>query len=295
MAISLFKKKADKFDYDISRNCKVCDNIFKGRYCNVCGEKVTEQYERSMLNFLHSLLNAFTFLDGKFVKSIKLLIARPGELSSNISNGIRVPFMNMVSLFFVANFFYFFFPVFDSYNSSLHSQLNLQGAHSVRANEIVNEHLSKNKISMEYFEKEYNGQSTNLSKTLVVVLVIIFAALSGVINYSRERFLFDHILFSLEFYSFQILINLVILANAILYLIKLVASWGWDWLVLLSDGVFTIVAMALSLSWLIAAEMNFFKQQWYWAIPKGVLLMALMIESIKIYRMLLFYVTMKTL
>ena len=110
MEFKFFKRKPETFDWEVTRICKVCSNTFKGCSCNICGEKVIEQNERSFLNFLDSLLNAFTFLDGKFIKSLKLLVIRPGQLSRNIADGLRVPYMKMVSLFFVANFFYFLFP-----------------------------------------------------------------------------------------------------------------------------------------------------------------------------------------
>ena len=33
------------FDFEVTRVCKACRNIFHGRYCNHCGEKVTEPGE----------------------------------------------------------------------------------------------------------------------------------------------------------------------------------------------------------------------------------------------------------
>jgi hypothetical protein len=109
MAFHPFRRRIDTFDLEVTRTCKVCNNTFHGRYCNICGEKVSEPYERSFLNFLDGIVNAFTFLDGKFLKSLKLLILRPGQLSRNIADGKRVPYMKTISLFFVANFFYFLF------------------------------------------------------------------------------------------------------------------------------------------------------------------------------------------
>lgn len=109
MKFDFFKKKQDMFDFEVTRICKVCSNTFHGRYCNVCGEKVSEPYERSFLNFLDSLLNAFTFLDGKFIKSLTLLITRPGQLSRNIADGLRVPYMRWFRSFLWPTFFISFF------------------------------------------------------------------------------------------------------------------------------------------------------------------------------------------
>ncbi len=295
MALRLFKKRVDTFDYEASRTCKVCNNAFKGRYCNVCGEKIIEPDERSIRSFLKELFGAFTSLEGKLISSLILLVRRPGQLSKNISNGQRVPYMKMMSLFLVTNSFYFFFPVFDSYNSSLQTQMNNLGRHSDRVTAIVEKYVSEKKISIGEFEKQYNEQSTNLSKTLIIILVVMFSLGSAVINYSKGKFFFDHLLFSLEFYSFQILLNLVILANVFVYIIRTAFRLGWNWNFLLSDNFFTILGTLTLMYWLFFAERNFFNQKWYWSIPKAILLLTVMIKSVDIYRMMLFYITMETL
>ena len=290
-----FKKKENAFDLEVPRICKVCSNTFHGRYCNICGEKVFEPHERSLLNFFDTLLNAFTFLDGKFIVSLKLLLTRPGQLSRNIADGVRVPYMKMVSLFFVANFFYFLFPVFDSYNSSLHTQLNSLGNHSVQAKEIVAKKLEKEQLEMKDFQRDYQSQSTNLSKLLIILLVLAFTGVLYVVNYSRTNFFFDHLLFSLEFFSFQLLFNAVIIANFFKGLIYVGGLGGFNWSVLLTDSFFTIVVL-ISLSYFLArGQYLFYRQKWYWVIPKTVLLIFLLQQTVHLYRKMLFYVTLWSL
>ncbi len=295
MAISFFTKRDDHFDYELTRNCKVCNNAFKGRFCNVCGEKVIEPYERSFREFLDGLLNAFTFLDGKFWRSFKLLILKPGQLARNISEGRRVPYMRMISLFFVANFFYFFFPVFDSYNSSLSTQLNSLGEHSIQAKAIVKERIEKDKIAIEDFQREYQNQSTNLSKLLIVVLVVVLTLFLMVSNYSKQNYFFDHLLVALEFYSFQLLVNLVIIANVFLWVIEIGNPYNVDMNFLLTDQVFSSITSVILIYFLFRQQISFYSQKWYWAAPKAILILFLIGQSVHYYRMMLFYVTMWTL
>lgn len=286
-----FKRKEDTFDFEATHICKVCNNTFHGRYCNICGEKVMEPRERSLIFFFDSLLNAFTFLDGKFLSSLKLLIGRPGQLSRNIADGIRVPYMKMVSLFFVANFFYFLFPVFDSFNSSLYTQMNNLGEHSVLAKEIVTERIKKDQIDISEFQRDYQNQSTNLSKLLIVFLVVMITGILMVVNYSRITYLFDHLLFALEFYSFHLLLNLVILSNATLLLVQFVNNFGWDWTPLLSDQVFSLIVGTSMLYFLFRGQQIFYKQKWYWAIVRTAVIFYLIPFTIYFYRISLFYIT----
>lgn len=288
-----FSRRKDTFDYELSRVCVTCDNKFKGKFCSHCGEKIRNHEERSILGFLENLLNAFTFLDGKFFKSIKLLITKPGQLSRNIVDGSQVPYMKMLSLFFVANFFYFIFPSFDSFNSSLNTQMNLLEGHSEQVTTIVNNHLTNEGITLDEFRKDYESQSTNISKLFVIVLALGFTVILAVINYSKKIYFFDHFLLSLEFYSFLILFCYVFIPGILMLIIRGVAGiFGADWSVILSDNIFYFVMIFILGYFLFRSQRNFYYQKWYWALPKVVLLLFLMRETWNLYRRMLFYITM---
>lgn len=102
-------KKIDSFDYKIQRTCKNCENQFAGRFCNICGEKVIEPKDRSLLKLFENIFNAFTFVDSKFWKSFNSLLFKPGRLSEHISSGIQVPYMSLLGLFFWQIFYISFF------------------------------------------------------------------------------------------------------------------------------------------------------------------------------------------
>ena len=100
MAFLIFKKTRDSFDYQVIRICKNCKSNFSGKFCNRCGELVVDVADRSLAKMAESLLSAFTFLEGKFWRSFKLLIVQPGKLSEQIRDGVQVPYMKLVGLFF---------------------------------------------------------------------------------------------------------------------------------------------------------------------------------------------------
>jgi hypothetical protein len=291
MSIAVFRKKPDPFDYEVSRICKACGTMFHGRFCNRCGEKVFEPHERSILNFLDSVLNAFTFLDGKFLKSLKLLITRPGQLSRNIADGIRTPYMKMVSLFFVANFFYFIIPTWDSFNSSLYSQMHSLGRNE-KAARMVNERLEKEHITIEQFREKYQAESTNLSKMLLVLLALMFTIVLMVVCFARKFYFFDHLLFSMEFFSFHILVNLLVLTYFFFGIIKVGDRVGFNARFLVTDQVFSMITWVTMGYFLIRGLMTFYGQKWYGAAIRAVVLYFLLQFVVDVYRGMLFYYTM---
>lgn len=290
-----FRKRPDLINYDQPRICKSCLKEFQGRFCPFCGEKVIEPGERSLLSFFRNLLDAFTFLDSKFLKSLKLLILYPGELSRNIAEGRRVPYMKMISLFFLSSFLYFLFPVFDSYNSSLYTQLNSLGKHSEYAQVKVDKILQAEKISISEFERTYRAQSTNLSKLLLIFLVLAFAGILFFINYSRSHLFFDHLLFSLEFYSYQLLVNAVIIANIFQLFVRLGEKAGANLNFILTDPFFSVVSIASIGYFLVRGQRLFYKQHWGWIGIKTISLIILMQVTVETYRRFLFYISVWTM
>jgi hypothetical protein len=295
MKWQIFKKRAEDFDYHQLRSCKNCLNSFTGRYCNACGEKVIELEDRSFKRLAESVLNAFTFLDGKFLKSFKLIILSPGKLSANVREGIQVPYMKLVGLFFVANFFYFLFPVFDTFNSKLYTQFYQQGYSDI-VQSVVRDYIKANNIDFEKFTTEYNAQSGNLAKLLIIILVGIYTIPLSIINFSRKNLFFDHLQLSFEFHAFLLLINSVILPHILLFIIRLVSMWfGVDWSSLLSDEVYSKLSLVLFFYFFVRAQRTYYKQNWLLAGVKGAILTYLVVISLMVYRFILFFITFWTM
>src|SRR5882762_1622440 len=103
--------------------CKSCGNHFTGNYCNLCGEKVLHAADRSFKKLLSNMLVTITFADSKFIKTLWLILSKPGFISKEITEGRRVKYLQPLSLFFVLNLAYFLFPVIQLFNASLNTQL----------------------------------------------------------------------------------------------------------------------------------------------------------------------------
>jgi hypothetical protein len=178
--VNIFKKKEDQFNYDTSRICLSCNTGFEGRYCSKCGEKVIEPNDRSLNYFMSGLLNADTFIDGKFFRSLKTLIISPGQLSADISVGKRQPYMKPIALFFVGNFIYFLFPIFETFNTTLDVQISGTPLSGFAKEILISSHPD---YQTESFRTAYSNASTNWSKILLIVMVPLFFPFVASINF----------------------------------------------------------------------------------------------------------------
>lgn len=107
----------------LTHRCKSCENTFTGNYCNHCGEKVLVTSDQSFKSVVNSILLTITFVDTRFIKTLWMVLTTPGTLSRDFSHGKRIKRLSPMSLFFLLNLVYFFFPLIQLFNASLHTQL----------------------------------------------------------------------------------------------------------------------------------------------------------------------------
>lgn len=281
-------------DEQNSSACPSCGAAFTGPYCSQCGEKALKASEKSIRNFIGTVLNEATSLDGKFLKTLRLMLRRPGEMSYQYMNGKRIPFYKPVSMFFIANLLYFLFPLFNSLNSSLHVQMNML-PYSELATRLVEQHIAAANIDLRTFEIQYNQQSTNMAKMVLILMVVMFSVPLMLMNYTKKMFYSDHLLVSLEACSLIILLNFV----GLIWVVKLsivAAGWaGFDIRFVLQDSYVSPISMALLLYIFYQLERRAYSQSVWKAVGKSAILVLGFYFVLQLYRASLFFITLLTL
>lgn len=182
--------------------CVSCGNIFSGNFCNQCGEKLLIQDEKTFKYFLRKTWRDVTLIDNKLFRTLKMILIRPGHLSSEIAKGKRVNYLSPVSLFFLGNLIYFLFPLFSTFNTQLSTQMSgLVYSEWFNIEERVQKKLASKEIKFEAFEKSFNESSYTNSKLMLVIIVPMFSVFLALFNYGRKEFYLEHLTYSYEFIS----------------------------------------------------------------------------------------------
>jgi len=294
MPLRVFKKKYDSFDYSMARICKTCDNNFSGKFCNICGEKVIEPGDKSFYRFLGSILNEFTFLDNKFLYTLRLMFLKTGFVTRQYIEGIRIKFIRPLSMFFVVNLMYFLFSTGDTFNSQLTTQINYL-PHSTIAKSMVEKRLEKEKATLDEFEPRYNEHSTDIAKLLHIVFVVLMAIPIMLVNFSKKRYFVDHLTSSLEFNSVTILVVILAIPWTVILLDSTFTSSSHVVASMLKDNVYSFVAAFICCILFYLIERRVYGQRIPWAIAKSIILLPCTLYVLQTYRALLFFVTMWTL
>lgn len=293
MRLKLFARTEPDFDEEATRSCKNCDNQFQGRYCNRCGEKVVERYERTLLHFLDNVFNAFTFIDGKFWRSLKTMVLRPGKMSRHLMEGKRQPYMKPVAFFFVGNVIYFLFPLFETFNTSLNAQMNFMPYRDY-VQTTVNSYLQENSLSLEDFASRYNAESTAWAKMLLIVLAPLFLPFLSLINYVKRFYVSDHFLFAMEFSSYLVFVGAILFPLFLFLLVGVFKLMGIN-LEFLAQDAYAMPVLGVLIAYFLGFGLrNFYQFVWWRNLVSSLFIVGSMYFVIHAYRLILFLVSMQT-
>ena len=274
--------------------CKNCGNAFKGYYCNICGEKVLEVKDRKIKSLLGTILIAITFADSKFIKTLWLIIRKPGFLSSEYVQGIRVKYVKPLQLFFILNLIYFLFPVFQLFNSSLYTQITML-PHSELAAELVKDELAENGLSLKAYALLYDAKSQSFAKLLIVVFIFISTVPLAIIFRKKKFYFTDHSALAVELAAFNLAINAIALSGLMWVMNKIFSITGSSLGIYLNEWLISLIFIATNLYFLARSGRNFYNTRGINLTLQTLMGLAGLYLSLEIYRLFLFFITFYTL
>ena len=271
-------------------SCVSCGNEFHGRFCNVCGEKILEDSERTVFHFILVIFHEVTELDSKLWHTLKTVIFRPGQLSADYAIGKRNRYMRPITLFFLGNLIYFLFPIADTFNTLLQYQLNMPYTELANIPERVERAIAASGFEKEAFYLAYNTATSANSKLLLILLVPLTVPLLALVGWSRRKLFAEHLMFSLEFSLFLLYVTTILLG----YLVFLV-QFGLSVFGLPSfpfgDVHLTTMAVILLTYFLARGIRTFYGYTWFTSGLLTLLVVMGFYFSLSAYRWLLFEVT----
>jgi Protein of unknown function (DUF3667) len=87
-------------------HCENCGAELRGHYCSMCGQAAVD-YHRSFRHVVMDVLDSFLNWDSKFIRSLGLLLWRPGWLTNQFLEGRRVRFVHPLRLYLLVSIAFF--------------------------------------------------------------------------------------------------------------------------------------------------------------------------------------------
>lgn len=273
--------------------CPSCHQPIAGNYCSNCGEKKLTLQERTFRYYAARVVNAITFAETKMLRTLWLILSKPGTVTSDFRIGRRVVHSSPIALFFIVNLIYFLFPFIETFNTNLQVQTSMM-PYSSFAEKLVNNKIERRGITLDDYSSVFNTASTSNAKLMLIIMVFIVTLGLTIICRKKENYFGDYFIFALEINIYNLLVNTIVLALVTIPLILLFRLLHFDIEPYLNDKIFTliiIISLSIYLYSGIRRAMQFNKV----ATTLRVLLMIAWIAlSLQFYRFLLFMVTYYT-
>jgi hypothetical protein len=281
---------------ELAAACPNCGENFRSRFCPNCGERRIENADYSLRRFLGEAFNILTNFESNLFRSFVSLVARPGRLTAEYFKGRRKSYLKPLQLFIFCNLIFFFAESLTkshTLTTPLYTHTNLL-PHSSLARRLVGAELQKRNLTYEDYRARFDSAIEGQAKTLVIVMVPLYALVLQMFYWRPRRYYVEHLIFSLHLFAFLLLLiasmNVALLLS--LHARRLVGLNLW---MLQSDNFVTFLMLSLCATYLLVALRRTYGQGIMRTALKCLALALCVLGVIQVYRLILFFTTFYTI
>jgi hypothetical protein len=284
--------------------CVSCGAPVAGLFCATCGEQQLQPGDRSVTTFLKESLADVVSLDSKLYRTIVALATKPGQLTREFMAGRRVPYVRPLQLFLLANLIYFVVHPTTRYSghiTPLQSQMDEQFYSQMAGiRGIVEREVATRGVAFETFQERFDTKTEIYAKSLILLMVPMFAAVVALLQVGKRCPLLEHLVFATHYFAWELIVVsslfllvyswlvLPLIADAFraLHLSEERAPGGILW-TFFGDMPTTL----LIVPYLMFAFRRVYADSWAGAVLRALLCVPLLLVVMIAYRYLLFWIT----
>ena len=179
--------------------CGNCRTALTGPFCSQCGEKKFSPSDYSVKHLAEEVLGEFTHFDTKFLRTLKVLFTKPGEISRAYFHGGRSRYTKPLTLFVIINVIFFLIqPHTRVFNYSFSDYVTT----SARRIAVVQDHLRQTGESQQTYAARFDANLRDQKKSLFIVAVPVLALVMALLFVGSGRTYAEHLVFSVQVYAF---------------------------------------------------------------------------------------------
>lgn len=191
-----------------SWTCPSCGKPVQTPYCAQCGEEPIAPHALTLRGLFETILHGVTSIDARVMRTVRVLLTRPGELTLAWTNGVRRPYVAPFQLFLIANVVFFalqWLTGTNIFSSTLDSHLNQQDWSGL-ARTLLNGRLLATRSTLDLYAPVFDRAVVLNAKSLIALMAVPFALLLPLVFARARRAFMLHVIFALHLYTFLLLL-----------------------------------------------------------------------------------------
>jgi hypothetical protein len=188
--------------------CPSCNGWSSAAYCAECGERRPSSRDLTLRGLFWQLFHAFSSIDSRLIRSFRMLLTRPGQLSAAYVRGQRVGYLGPLQIFIIANALFFATQSLTRTNivgALLDSHLHRQDWRAL-AQTLVERRLAARGTTLEAYAPVFDQAVVLNAKSLIITMTLPFALLLPMMYFRSRQPFVAHFVFSLHFFAFVLVL-----------------------------------------------------------------------------------------
>jgi hypothetical protein len=272
--------------------CPTCRQQRATPFCPGCGERPVGPPDLTLRGIGAQVLKAVGGIDGRLLRTLRLLVTRPGALTEAYREGLRKPLLGPFQIFLLANVVFFAAQSLTHtkvFSSSLDSHLHHQDWSDL-AQRMVARHLDVRHTTLEAYAPVFDHAVVLNAKSLVVLMAVPLALLLPVVYRGSRQPFAVHIAFALHALAFVLLVLCV--ALALEAAIRLAGGQGLASPAV--DNALTVFNLGAAAVYIHFAAMRVYGTRGTGAVLRTLLIAAVLLATMLAYRLAIFAITLAT-
>lgn len=270
--------------------CATCGVNVSTPHCPSCGEKRLEGRDLTFVGLIGQVFQTVTSVDSRLLRSLRVLMTRPGAITSAYLDGPRKPYIGPLQLFLLVNVVFFAVQSFGGspvFSTSLHAHMYEQDW-SAFARTLVAHKLEVEHATLAAYAPVFDHAVDVNAKSLVILLVLPFTLLLIPLFAGSHRPFVTHLIFALHLLAFLLVCSCVLL----LFTALITALGGAGLRSLFVDwGLFVVLIAVIATYLYVATGVVYEARGWVRALKVAVLTVVIA-AAVPGYRFLIFLVTL---
>lgn len=277
-----------------AERCVSCGAPIGTPYCAECGEQRASDRHYTLLHFGEEVLETFTHADGRLVRTLRTLVARPGELTVAYMAGQRRRYLAPLQLFLIVNLVVLLISEsrfgIRTFNTPLDIHMHAE-PYSALVSPLVLARVAARHTTLAAYAVGFDRTAAAVAHSLLILLVPLVAMATALVTLPRLSFAVRHVVFALHVLAAMMVI--LLLGWASIMAVAL-AALGAGAHFSMGDAAFSILLALAFGAYLARALQVAYDEGRVASVARAIVLVMALFPIITLYRFVLFYVTFYT-